>query len=288
MSDKFTATWVSHSSISEFLKCPRAYYLKNMYKDPHTRHKITLMSPPLALGQAVHEVIESLSELPTVERFKTPLNQKFEIAWSKVSGKRGGFTDKDQEYQYKSRGQAMLKRVEDHPGPLKNLAVKIKMDLPYFWLSEEDNIILCGKIDWLEYLKETDSVHIIDFKTSKKEEDPESLQLPIYYLLVHYCQNRAVDKMSYWYLENNDKLTPKELPDLMEAHDRVLKIAKQISLARKLNRLTCPHKTGCYACRPYEAILAGKAERVGENDFNQDLYMLPQNQSDDDSGSVIL
>src|SRR3990167_11317573 len=61
--DKFSAVWISHSSIGDYLKCPRAYYLKNVYRDPKTNHKITLMQPSLALGQIVHEVIESLSRL---------------------------------------------------------------------------------------------------------------------------------------------------------------------------------------------------------------------------------
>jgi len=30
--DKFAAIWISHSSISDFLKCPRSYFLKNIYK----------------------------------------------------------------------------------------------------------------------------------------------------------------------------------------------------------------------------------------------------------------
>ena len=62
--------------------------------------------------------------------------------------------------------------IEENPGPLRNLAVKIKSDLPSYWLSEEDNIMLCGKIDWLEYLKEEDAIHIIDFKTGKKGKAP--------------------------------------------------------------------------------------------------------------------
>jgi len=91
MADKYTALWVSHSSISTFLECPRAYYLKNIYKDPKTGHKIKLMSPPLALGQAVHEVIESLSEIKTDLRFQEPLLDKFERSWQKLSGEKGGF-----------------------------------------------------------------------------------------------------------------------------------------------------------------------------------------------------
>jgi len=68
--DKFAATWVSHSSICDFQHCPRAYYLKNIYKDPKTNRKLQIISPPLALGQVVHTVLESLSKLPADKRFQ--------------------------------------------------------------------------------------------------------------------------------------------------------------------------------------------------------------------------
>lgn len=271
--DKYSAVWVSHSSISTFLTCPRAYYLKNVYKDPKTGHKVQLMSPPLALGQAVHQVVESLSVIPTKDRFSEPLIPKFERVWENLSGKKGGFENEEQERRYFERGKQMLKRVVDNPGPLNSLAVKINMDLPYYWLSEEDNIILCGKVDWLEYFPDTDSVHIIDFKTSKGKEDPNSLQLPIYHLLVHNCQKRKVDKASYWYLDRNDKLTPKKLPDLKKSHQKILKVAKEIKLARQLERFKCPHN-GCRSCQPFEDIISGKAEFVTISEYNQDIYIL--------------
>lgn len=271
--DKYSAVWVSHSSIGDFLTCPRAYYLKNVYKDPRTGHKVQLMSPPLALGQAVHKVVESLSVLSTKDRFSEPLIPKFERIWQSLSGKKGGFESEEQERRYFERGKKMLKRVVDNPGPLNDLAVKINMDLPYYWLSEEDNIILCGKIDWLEYLADKDSVHIIDFKTGKGEENPDSLQLPIYHLLVHNCQKRKVVKASYWYLDRSDELTSKKLPNLKESHKRILKVAKDVKLARQLERFKCPHG-GCRACQPLEDIVAGKAEFVGVNDYNQDIYIL--------------
>ena len=276
MPDKFAATWVSHTSMSEFLRCPRAYYLKNVYKDPKTKHKIQLMSPPLALGQVVHNVLESLSTLPTDQRLDESLIKKFDLEWKKVTGKRGGFFDEQTEEAYKERGIAMLQRVMANPGPITRLAVKIKEDLPQYWLSEEDEIILCGKIDWLEYLPDEDAVAIIDFKTSKQEENESSLQLPIYHLLVHNCQHRKVVGASYWYLELNDDLTPKELPDLAEAHEQVLAVAKRVKTARKLEHFKCPHgEKGCWACRGMEKILSGEAEFVGENDYRQDIYVLP-------------
>lgn len=280
MPDKYTAVWVSHTSISDFLQCPRAYYLKNVYKDPNTRHKVQLMSPPLALGQVVHTVLESLSILPGAERFKESLINKFERSWQSVSGKKGGFFDEETEKVYKERGKEMLLKVMNNPGPLTGLAVKIKEDLPHYWLSEDEGIILCGKIDWLEYLQDDDSVNIIDFKTSKSEENDSSLQLPIYHLLVHNCQHRKVSKASYWYL-GLDRIVEKSLPDLESAHEQILKIAKEIKLARQLERFKCPHgEAGCFACKPFEQILQGKAEFVGENDFHQDIYVLKRNKSE--------
>ncbi len=284
--DTFSAVWVSHSSISDFLKCPRAYYLKNVYRDPQTKHKVQLTSPSLSLGSAVHDVLESLSILPTEERLKESLIEKFDRAWKKVSGKRGGFIDPATEERFKARGEAMLRRVMQHPGPIAKKAVKIQQDLPSYWLSEADNIRLCGKIDWLEYNAETDSVSIVDFKTSKAEEDGNSLQLPIYTLLVHNCQHRKVDKACYWYLEMSDECQEKELPNLEDAKIQVLTIAKQMKLARQLEIFKCA-TDGCMYCKPFEKILRGEAELVGTSDFNQDVYLLPQ-ASDEMPESVVL
>lgn len=277
MPDKFSATWVSHSSLNDFLQCPRAYYLKNVYKDPKTNRKIQLVAPSLSLGSAVHEVLESLSQMSVEERFRIPMMERFHNAWQKVTGKKGGFFDASTEELYKRRGESMIRRVEASPGPLARLAVKIKDDLPYYWLSEEENIILCGKIDWLEYLPEEDSVHIVDFKTSKREEDEKSLQLPIYYLLTHNCQRRNVNKASYWYLDFNDDLTPQELPDLESANNTILKLARDIATARKLERFNCPQGTeGCWACSPFERILKGDAELVGEDEYRRNLYVISE------------
>lgn len=276
MPDKFAATWVSHSSASDFLNCPRAYFLNNIYRDPQSRHKIQLVSPPLALGSAVHTVLESLSSMPTQDRLKVSLIERFNLVWKKMSGKKGGFESSEQEQQYRERGEEMLRRVMANPGPITRLAVKIKQELPQYWLSEEDEIILCGKIDWLEYFPDVDSVHIIDFKTSKKEEKSDSLQLPIYRLLVENCQHRQVLGASYWYLGFSNELSERPLPDSKEAHDRVLEVAKKMKLAKKLQVFKCPNGAqGCMHCRSLERIIRGEAELVGVSDFNQDMYILP-------------
>jgi ATP-dependent helicase/DNAse subunit B len=199
--DPYKAVWVSHSSMGDFLKCPRLYYLHNVYKNKSGR-KIAIISPHMSLGVAVHNTLENLVNYNSEERIKIISNRlllDFENNWAKVSGKIGGFVSSDQETEFKSRGIEMIQRVALNPGPLIkktvhfppkiNNAEKVDM-LPHYFLNDTDNIILCGKVDWLEYLPETDSLNVIDFKTGKHEEKEGSLQLPIYQLLLSKLQRR--------------------------------------------------------------------------------------------------
>lgn len=277
--DKYAAIWVSHSSMGDFLKCPRAYYLHNIYKDPKTNRKINIVNPALSLGQAVHTTLESLKNFPVEERINRNLLIDFEKAWLKVSGKIGGFQNDDEELEIKERGRIMIERVIKNPGPIARKTVRIKEGHnnmpPNFFLSEEENIILCGLIDWLEYVEENDSVRILDFKTGKHDENENSLQLPIYLLLLNALQNRKISGASYWYLNRDDKPIDMPLPEIDEARKKVLAIAMQIKSVREKNIYECPRgDSGCFACKPYEAILKGQAEYLGVGDYGQDIYSI--------------
>lgn len=265
--------------MGDFLKCPRLYYLRNIYKNPKTGRKINTINPALALGQVVHEVVEGLQNFKAEERFNRPLLAEFDKIWQKVSGKRGGFKDAAEEAAMKERGRAMIERVLKHPGPLKNKTVRLKLGvngmLPNFYLSEDDNIILCGKIDWLEYLPESDAVRLIDFKTGRSEESDDSLQLPIYHLLLKHCQERPLLGASYWYLDRDDAPMPVALPDLETGRASVLAVARKVKEAREGLKFNCPRgPAGCFACRPFEKILRGEAELVGTGEYNQDVYIV--------------
>lgn len=279
---KSSSLWVSHSSIHDFLSCKRAYFLRHIYRDPKTNNKITLINPALALGQIVHQVLESLSVLKVEDRLKDSLIDKYNVTWESITGKLGGFKDKEEELEYKNRGAIMVNRVMFHPGPISQKAVKLVSPdslPPRYFLSKEEDIILCGKIDWLEYIPADDSVKIIDFKTGVNEEKEDSLQLPIYMLLVKNCQNRKVSGISYWYLEKDNEPKEMPLPDLQKANDMVLTIALQIKEARQKKDFLCA-KGGCFACKPLEKILTGEAQFVGTSDY-QDIYSLPEKESED-------
>lgn len=274
--DKYKALWLSHSSLKDFLNCPLSYYYRNMYKNPRTGRKVAIVKPALSLGQAVHSVIDELSLLKTNERFTIPLVDRFEKKWQSITGKKGGFVSDSEEAEYKKRGYEMIEMLARHPGPLLHKALKIKESLPFFWFSDKDNMILCGKIDWLEYMEDSDSVHIIDFKTGRVEEKSDSLQLPIYYLLATNTQNRKVTKLSYWYIDRKEKPDEMELPDLAESRTKIMKIAERIKLARQLNHFKCSRdeKDGCIFCAPLKAVVDGKGVFVGLGDYREELYIL--------------
>lgn len=276
--DKYSAIWVSHSSISDFLKCPRAYFLKNVYRNENNR-KINVVSPSLSLGSAVHETLEGLLNYKAEERALQPLKLQFEENWKKFLGKQGGFKTTGEEAETKSRGLAMIQRVANNLGPLLHKAVKLPPranDMPQnFVLSEEENIILSGKIDWLQYVPEDDSVRVIDFKTGKNDEDKNSLQLPIYALLLNALQKRKVSGAAYWYIDRNNEPTNVELPEVLISKERVLTIALEVKKAREKNEFLCPRgQQGCFACAPFEKIVKGEAEMVGIGGYNQEMYLV--------------
>lgn len=279
--DKYKAVWVSHSSIGDFLKCPRAYYLHNIYKDPKTGRKINIINPSLALGLAVHKTLESLGDLAVDARLKRDLLADYEKAWLDIAGKKGGFANDAEEAEYKMRGQIMIERVIKNPGPIARKTVRLKPahnNMPQnFILSEEASIILCGVIDWLEYVETDDSIRVLDFKTGKHDETEDSLQLPIYLLLLNALQKRKVSGAAYWYIDRDDQPVEKSLPDLEKAREKVLAVALRVKEVRENKAYNCPRgDAGCYACKPYEKIINGEATYLGVAGYGTDTYSLPR------------
>lgn len=270
----YGAVWLSPTSLSDFDRCPRLYYLRNVYKDPKTFRKIQVVNPFLTLGGCVHATIESISHLPKSERFINPLTDKFEQLWRKTLGKVGGFESEKQEQMFKERGLNMIRRLENNPGPLANLANKIQSDIPNMWLSQKEILVLCGVIDWIEVLPD-DTLHIIDFKTGKNEQDADSLQLGVYLLLVGNKLKRQVSKMSYWYLDKEEAPKEVSMPEIDEVLRSLIDKGVKIRDYRLRGDHTCPHG-GCSYCSEYESVLQGKAENVGvDMKMRRDLYFLP-------------
>jgi ATP-dependent helicase/DNAse subunit B len=272
--DKFSAVWLSHSSISDFLKCPRSYYLKNVYKDPNTKHKVMIANPNLSLGSAVHNVLETVANTSLPNRPRLNLHFLLDAEWRKFTGQKGGFSDNVQEETFKQRGHKMIDTVMTHFDPLLFETVSMGNDLPFYWLSESENVILCGKVDWLAKHPEG-GFQIIDFKTGKNEENEDSLQLPIYALLVSKILKEDKLRVAYWYLDSSNSPSEVQLSNIEEAEKFILETGLKIKSARQTNTFVCPHGGGgCFSCRDLEKVLTGEAKYIGLGEFNKDLFVI--------------
>lgn len=272
MPNKFQATWASPSSIGDFINCPRAYYLKNVWKDD-SKAKMSTVSPYLTLGSVVHEMLEPLAEIPSEQRKNKKFAPEFFKSWANYAGEKGGFDNDEQEEEFKQRGIAMLKNVKENIQYLEgetHFLMPKRSDLPWLWLSEKEEIILCGKLDWIN---KDDGYRVLDFKTGQRDEKEGSLQLPIYSILLnHFCKAEKVSAQ-YWYVARDSAPVEKKLPDVEESKKIILDIALKMKESRAAQKFDCPYG-GCFACDDFEKILRGEGKFVGTNIYNAKLYKI--------------
>lgn len=260
--------YISYTSISDFLKCPRTYYLKNIYRDPKTGNRLQLASPYLSLGSTVHDAAKWYLDMGGQVTFEQ-LDGKFRNLWLKYRGKRGGFASKEEEAVFGKRGLKMLSNFFKNAGKLERKTHK--MDFPKLHLFEE--VVLMGNFDFVGEMQDG-SLHVLDFKTGAKDEkDP--LQLYIYAILAEANLGKKVARASFWYLDREDK--PRQIVlDLLEPKLEWLKEkAKEVKQAREEGMWVC--KNGEELCRDYQAIIDGKGEfQFTDFRYKKDVYFLPK------------
>ncbi len=264
------AVFISPSSLSDFDKCPQLYYYKAVYRAP-SGLKIQIINPAIALGQVVHEVINQLLNLAVVQRSKDQMLDIYEFLWKTITGEKGGFTTEEDDS--KRRGLEMLERFWANGHFREAEMVKLpafpKVDLG-------NNLILTGKLDWIE--KDGETYHVIDFKTGKNEEKAESMQLPIYAVLACGILKTFAIRTSYWYLDKEDSLTSFPLPDINETTRLLVSKGGIIQKARQTNSFKCQSgRENCYHCRDILAVANGfgKLVAVDTTNYKQEIYILP-------------
>ncbi len=269
------ALWISYTALKDFLKCPRAYYLKNRYRNPDTGNRLQIASGPMTLGSLVHNAIKWYLQTGRVAD-KDSVIKQYRNHWLKYQGKRGGFRSREEEGDFGKRGLKMLDNF------LKNTA-QLEQNIPIYDFLKfrlDEKIILNGKVDFIGELPDG-SLHILDFKTGSKEED-DSTQLHTYAILAEAYLQKPISKISYWYLDRDD--SPKEavLDPLEDKLEWLQNKALEIQQAVREDRWVCvkgdPPAGGlCNACRSYQAIIDGKGEfQFSDQEFKKDVYFLDQ------------
>ena len=297
--DKFKAIWLSHSSLTDFLTCQRLYFLKNIYKNENKR-KISLTSPSAVLGIVIHNVLEKLVAFKSAERVNQNLLEDFQREWKKLKWMTGLKEEVAEEKiklrNLEAKGEGIMKSLMADFKILRNKTIA-EQDfyqgslVPNFYLNENENIILCGKLDWIEYDEQKKELIVIDFKTGEREEREDSRQLLIYKILLDNLQQKwKVSGLGkYWYLEKNkiqEKILDQNL--LEKTKKEILEIGIAIrekrfkwqegigwvnlSKAEDNFQKTC-QRNNC-DCWRYEKILAGEGEYLGIDIYDKDLYKI--------------
>lgn len=267
------AIWISHSAIEEFYRCPKSYYYRYLFTNPDGL-RITLAEPQLSLGILVDATIKYYFR----KKGQVSLADLFwylDFQWKLKSGKAGGFSSSEQELSYREKAKKMVTTFFTN---IKDL--QLNPEVPQFLemqLFPEDDVRLCGAPDLYDYLNDG-SVHVIDFKTSEKENTTTNLQLPIYKILVENALGKKVSKCSYWYLNLETK--PKEVRIENKDYLEDIKFKTQAILnARKQVSFNClKGESGCFKCQNYDLVEKGLAQIVGK-DKKRVVYFISKDQT---------
>ncbi|MDO8573605.1 MAG: PD-(D/E)XK nuclease family protein [Candidatus Daviesbacteria bacterium] len=263
------ALWVSYTALKDFLKCPRSYYLKNIYKDPKTGFRLQIASPYLTLGSTVHDSVKWYLDMQG-QVTSGQLIQKYRNFWLKYRGKKGGFSSLEEEATFGKRGLKMLDNFLDNAKVLEKTAPPVTF--PKYNLVED--VILIGNFDFVGEMP-GGTLHIVDFKTGANDEE-DTLQLYIYAILAEANLSKPVSKASFWYLDRED--APREIvldalePKLDWLREKALELKKAIKGG---NWVCIKGDQLCRDCKDYQAIIDGKGQfQFSDYRYKKDIYYL--------------
>lgn len=278
--------------LSVFGQCPKRFHFE--YLDPiYSRMKNELKRLPHnifnfhTLGKAVHNAITLFYHSPQEYRTKKQLKEhlketwRSEMMWNKKPplGKWGGFASLEEEREIYSQALLMLKKffkmaeteLEIEYLPTKNFKRSIE-DYQNLITPLSGNFDISGKFDLITR-NDDGSLHIIDFKTGKKEDD-DHFQLRFYKLLAEENFQKPVKKASFYFLKTGNK---REFDLEKEKKERIKKeILVKINQVKatenfkpKPSKLCqfCLFKTFCPEKEKVEEII----KNVKEKDFSEDL-----------------
>lgn len=268
--------YLSYTSLKDFLKCPNAYFLKNIYRDTKSGFRIQIASPHLTLGSTVHDSVKWFLDIKG-QATKGQLEQKFRNFWLKYRGKRGGFAALEEEGNFGSRGLKMLDNFLNNAQRLEKPALPVVF--PKYNLVED--VVLIGNFDFVGE-REDGSLHVVDFKTgANDEQDP--LQLYIYAILAEANLAKEVSAASFWYLDRDDAPRQIVLDPLEGKLKWISEKAKDLKTALQKKDWVCVKASVpgsarlCRDCQDHQAILDNKGEfQFSDYRYKKDIYFLPR------------
>ncbi len=276
------AIYLSYTSLNDFLRCPRSFYLKNVYRDPTTSFKLQITSPFLTLGSTVHDAIKWFLEAPNPKPPLEALLAKYRNFWLKYRLKRGGFLTEEEEATFGKRGIQMLENFYINYHKLAALVAPI--EFPKYPLAED--VILMGNTDYIGMLPDG-SLQVVDFKTGAHDEESR-LQLYIYAILAESNYQKPVSSVNFWYLDRESDLREVVLDPLEDTLKFLKDKALEIKDAIVEGNWVCVKGEGlCKDCRDYLAVIGGRGEFMfSDHRYKKEVYFLLASRNSKKTGDI--
>jgi RecB family exonuclease len=209
--------------LSTYKECPLKY--KYAYIDKLKKKD----TPQRSMGESIHIAMSRFFKLKEKnQRTIQKLHELLRKSWI-----RKGFSDIEEERQWGLLALDMLTKFYNTFDPYIN-PVMIE---EYFEVDIDDNIKITGKIDRVDKLP-TGEYELIDYKTGKsvitQEEADNDLQLTIYYFAMVKGYNIEPKRLTYIFLQANDKVsTVRTKEQLEEVLFEIKKLVKQIEATQR-------------------------------------------------------
>jgi hypothetical protein len=282
----------SPSKLGLFEKCPKSYHFT--YLDPvYSKMKADLRKMPenifsfFTLGRAVHNAItlffHAQKDERTWENLKNTLKGTWtsEAQWNKKPplGESGGFKTLEEEKEAYNQGLLMLKKFFSiYPKGLKIIYLPTP-DIRHSIQDFQDLIVplnekfdISGKFDLITE-NEDETLHIIDFKTGKKE-DSDNFQLKFYKVLAEEKFKKPVAKASFLFLRSGNQ---KEFElNKQETNDLKDEIIKKIDLINQTKDFEPKPSAFCKFCMfknycPEKEKVKEFTKEIKAEDYTDDL-----------------
>lgn len=278
----------SPSKLNLFEQCPQEYFF--YYLDPvKSKMKTKLKQMPEniypfhTLGKAVHNAITLYYYLPLSQRTEENLMSKLAEAWvSEVQWNKkppllewGGFGSVEEERGVYAEAIKMLRnflKIADenpkiHYLPTEDFRRSIK-DYHDLIVPLTDNYDISGKFDLITQ-NDDDSLHVVDFKTAKKEET-NPFQLDFYQLLAELNFDQPVKKTSFFFLKSGKKKSFEIEKKTEKIKDKVLEKIEKIKATKKWEPR--PSRLCQYCLFTSFCPAKKKAEEITKDVEEEELY----------------
>ena len=206
-------------------------------------------SPQDILGAVIHAALHDFFRyVPPSERDEERLITVLDEKWQALAHRPAAAGE-----SLRERAEAQL-RLFAHEEDLsvQPLALEAHFQAP---LSE--GVALVGRVDRVD--EEPDgSLHLIDYKTGPRPEEPDVEQLYLYAIMVGHKLSRPLRRASYYYLELGDVLSiSPDRQELDEVARRALAAAQEMTAETEYPATVGRHCAGCpylYLCAERDRI----------------------------------